>query len=128
MTYIGVEKRSMLHELFFALLGFIGDIIVEKDGTFGVKDGFDLLREGEREQVNRLAPLGWYYVYLRDKVAQNDLGWSTSAKSKVYMISLVQGVSDLLQEYVGDISYLEQLVLTDGPIPLSQVLQHLQKV
>ena len=118
----------MLHELLFALLGFVGDIIVEKDNTFCVKDGFDFLREGERDQINRLAPLGWYYVNLGQKVAHNDLGWASTAKSKAYMISMVQGVSDLLQEYVGDISYLEQLILADGPIPLSQVLQHLQKV
>lgn len=124
LTYRGV----MLHELLFALLGFVGDIIVEKDNTYCVKDGFDFLREGERDQVNRLAPLGWYYVNLGQKVAQNDLGWASSVKSKAYMISMVQGVADLLQEYVGDISYLEQLVLADGPVPLSQVLQHLQKV
>lgn len=118
----------MLHELLFALLGFVGDIIVERDGTFCVKDGFDFFREGERDQVNRLAPLGWYYVNLGHKVAQNDLGWASSVNSKAYMVSMVQGVADLLQEYVGDVSYLEQLIIADGPIPLSQILQHLQKV
>jgi phosphoribosyl-ATP pyrophosphohydrolase len=43
------------------------------------------------------------------------------------MASVAQAVSDLLEEYVADLSFLEQLVLCDGPIPLSQVLQHLQK-
>eukprot|EP01032_Pedospumella_encystans_P010136 gene10136-11874_t len=117
----------MLHELLFALLGFVGDIIIEKNDTFCIKDGFDLLREGERDQVNRLAPLGWYYVNLGNKVAQHDIGWSKSVQAKAYMTSMVQGVSDLLQEYVADVSYLEQLILADGPVPLSQVLQHLQK-
>lgn len=120
--------QQMLHELLFALLGFVGDIIIEKNDTFCIKDGFDLLREGERDQVNRLAPLGWYYVNLGNKVAQHDIGWSKSVQAKAYMTSMVQGVSDLLQEYVADVSYLEQLILADGPVPLSQVLQHLQKV
>lgn len=118
----------MLHELLFALLGFVGEVIVEKDGTFCVKDGFDMLREGERDQVNRLAPLGWYYVQLGIKVSENDLSWSSSVEPQAYMTSMVQGFADLLQEYVGDISYLEQLVIAEGPIPLSQVLQHMQKV
>lgn len=118
----------MLHELLFSLLGFVGDIIVEENGTFKVKDGFDLLSEGERDQINRIAPLGWYYNSLGRFVQRYDVSWGGTTKPKVYMSGLVQGVSDLLQEYCSDVSYLEQLILSEGPIPLSQILQHLQKV
>lgn len=118
----------MLHELLFSLLGFTGDIIIEEGGAYKVKDGFDLLREGERDQINRIAPLGWYYTNLGSIVQRYDVSWSPTARPEAYMTGLVQGVSDLLQEYVADVSYLEQLILSEGPIPLSQILQHLQKV
>ena len=54
----------MLHELFLALLGFPGDILVwcEEENTMRVKDGFDLLTAGERDQINQIAPLGWLYM------------------------------------------------------------------
>ena len=45
-----------------------------------------------------------------------------------YKTAMVQGVADLMHEYTEDISYLEQIILAEGPIPLSQLLQHLQKV
>lgn len=118
----------MLHELLFSLLGFIGDIVIDDGSTFRVKDGFDLLRESERDLVNRISPLGWYYVKLNDIVQKYDIGWSREAAMCAYIASAVQGVSDLLAEYVADVSFLEQLILSDGPMPLSQVLQHLQKV
>ena len=118
----------MLHELLFSLLGFVGDIVVNDGATFRVKDGFDLLKESEKVLVNRIAPLGWFYVKLGDMVHRYDVSWGTQRTPKAYMSAAVQGVSDLLSEYVSDVAYLEQLILTDGPIPLNQVQQHLQKV
>lgn len=118
----------MLHELLFSLLGFTGDIIVDDGVTFRVKDGFDLLRESERDLVNRIAPLGWYYVKFGGIIERNDIGWGQQSLPRVYMMSVAQGMSDLLTEYVADVSFLEQLVLSDGPMPLNQVLQHLHKV
>lgn len=51
----------MLHELLMGMLGFAGDILVEDPSadTFHVKPGFDLLTPSERDQINKLAPLGW---------------------------------------------------------------------
>lgn len=51
----------MIHELLLCLLGFTGDILVEAEdrSTFLVKPGFDLLTPSERDQLNRIAPLGW---------------------------------------------------------------------
>jgi hypothetical protein len=118
----------MLHELLFSLLGFVGDIIVDDGNTFRVKDGFDLLRESERDLVNRIAPLGWYYVKFGVLIERNDIGWGQQSQPRVYMMSMAQGLSDLMTEYVADVSFLEQLVLSDGPMPLNQVLQHLHKV
>ena len=47
--------------------------------------------------------------------------------SQFYRTAMTQGIADLLTEYTSDIAYLEQLVLAEGPIPLSHVLHHLQK-
>ncbi|KAJ1428549.1 gamma-tubulin complex component protein, partial [Ochromonadaceae sp. CCMP2298] len=116
----------MLHELLFALLGFPGDVIVEVEGSYAVRAGLDLLREAEREQINRLAPLGWLYAQISAFVDKHDVSWGAPT-SRVYMVALVQGVRELLDEYVSDVSFLEQLVLAEGPVPLSQVLQHMQK-
>lgn len=51
----------MLHELLFGLLGFTGDILVgnEDNTSFQVKPGFDLVSISERDQLNKIAPLGW---------------------------------------------------------------------
>ena len=117
----------MLSELFLALLGFPGDIIVEDESTFKVKDGFDLLTQAEKEQINRVAPLGWYYVRLGAFMNEYDIQWGDREENfQAYRTSMSLGVSDLLSEYAGDVAYLEQLVF-EGPIPLSHVLLHLQK-
>jgi hypothetical protein len=121
----------MLHELFLGLLGFTGDILVwsANGNSMHVKDGFDLLTSGERDQINKLAPLGWYYVKLQEFVDEYSLQWGSKRNSGrlLYRAALSQGVADLLEEYTADVVYLEQIVLKDGPVPLSQVLLHLQK-
>lgn len=48
----------MLHDILLSLLGFPGDIIVQQDNTFSVRQGFALLQPAEKEQVNRIVPLG----------------------------------------------------------------------
>jgi hypothetical protein len=120
----------MLQELFFALLGFTGDVIVESENTYKVKDGCDLFKETEILQINTLSSLGWFYTQFGDIVGKYDISWKLSDKShlQVYKVAMSLGMSDLLTEYVNDVTYLEQLVLSDGPLPLSNVLQHLQKV
>jgi hypothetical protein len=120
----------MLQELFFALLGFTGDVIVESDNTFRIKDGCDLFKETEILQINTLSSLGWFYSQFSEIVENYDISWKLCGKSnlQVYKVAMSLGMSDLLTEYVNDVTYLEQLVLSDGPLPLSSVLQHLQKV
>lgn len=120
----------MLQDLFLALLGFPGDILVEEDSTIRVKDGFDLLTQAEREQINRISPLGWYYLRLQSFVDEYDMKWGGRSKGRqfqAYRTAMSLGVSDLLNEYTSDIAYLEQVVISDGPMPLSQVLLHMQK-
>jgi len=53
----------MIHEILLALLGFPGEILIEDNEkkSFLVRDGVPYLQQGERAQIDRLAPLGWYY-------------------------------------------------------------------
>ena len=83
-----------------------------------------------------------------------EIQWTPMSQSlkkdgyKVYKGALAQGISDLLtvfisdqfisninhilisfrQNYVEDVSLLEEYVVSNGPIPISFIMQHLQKV
>ena len=131
----------MAHELFCCLLGFSGDVFVEDESTFRVRDGFDLLTQAERDQLNRLSPLGWFYKQLTNFVNKHEITWGggkvlpffcvheeQGAPNNLYLTAIGEGVADFLVEYVADITCLEQLIISDGPVPLSKVLQHLHKV
>lgn len=123
--------NSLIRDLLLSFLGFTGDIILDDGYTFRIRDGFSLERESERHQVNILVPLGWYYFQLNQFVDKYSARWGLKARSaqfETYKFAVAQGVDDLLHEYVDDISYLEQMVLTDGTVPLSYIFQHLQKV
>lgn len=48
--------------------------------------------------------------------------------TSLLFITMIIGISDIQQEYIEDIAYLEQLLINTGPMPLSNILQHLQKV
>lgn len=120
----------MLHEIFLSLLGFTGDIIIESQDTFLVSTSFDLLTSAERQQINRIVPLGWFYSNLSSFVVFYEVKWGVrlgDPDSQFYRTAMSQGIAELLSEYTADIAYLEQLVLSEGPIPLSHVLHHLQK-
>ena len=123
--------NSLTRDLLLSFLGFTGDIILDDGHTFRIRDGFPLEREAERHQVNALVPLGWYYLKLNKFVDRYSARWGLKAKSaqfESYKFAVAQGVDDLLHEYIDDTSYLEQMVLSDGFIPLSYILQHVQKV
>ena len=65
----------MLHEIILALIGFVGDIIIEQNNNFVVKPDFDLLTTAEIEQVNRIVPLGWHYNDIKKFVSKYDINW-----------------------------------------------------
>ena len=122
----------MIQELLFSLLGFTGDIVVEADQTFKVRDGYDLLKEAEKEQINMIAPLGHYYVSFQNYTKKYAIAWgSHSIKNKIecYKAALCHAIEDLLTEYVESITFLENLTFAEeNVIPLSLLVQHVQKV
>ena len=121
----------MIHEILLALLGFPGEILIEDNDKklFRVRDGIPYLQQGERAQIDRLAPLGWYYKWLQLFIEKYDIKWGGIRGSifQAYKSALSAAIADLLGTYSHDIAYLEQLILTEGPIPLSRVVHHLQK-
>ena len=120
----------MLHDVLLSLLGFPGDVIVESEYTFKVADGFDLVNLSEKELLNRIVPLGWYYLYLSSFVERYEVQWGDShgdGSFQSYLAACAAGIADLLAEYVRDISLLEQKILTEGPVPLSYIATILQK-
>ncbi len=121
----------IFHELFSSFLGFTGDIIIDDGKTFRIRDGFSLEREAERHQINSLVPLGWFYMQLNSLVDKYSVRWGITHNDshfELYKAAVAQGVDDLLHEYVNDVSYIDQLVLSEGAVPLSHVWQHVQKV
>ena len=119
----------MLHELLLALIGFTGDIIVESQNCFAVRNGFDLLTIAEKEQIDKIVILGWYYNKLAAFVKKHNLQWGRESNHfQAYKHATSLGIADLLSEYVDDIALLEQVVSNEGPIPLSHITHHVQKV
>lgn len=121
----------MLHDLFLALVGLCGDLIVEGEDRFFVRPGLTILSVGEIEQLDNIAPLGWFYKKLLSFVHLYEVQWSPSGNKnnrfEAYIASMSAGVSTVLSDYENDVTTLEQLVAIE-PIPLCQVYQHMQKV
>ncbi len=121
----------MLQEIFLALVGITGDIIVEENSTLKVKDDCHLLGESRQCQVDSLVPLGWYYLRFGEIVNAHEANFANSVTDscfQMYRAAMIRGVSDLMLEYENDVANLEQSVLVEGDVPLSHVLQHFQKV
>lgn len=128
----------MLRDVLLGLLGFSGTILEINDDTMKVRNDFDMLSIGERDQVNKLAPLGWYYLKLKAYTRNCGVRWDNNnidkcvasgqtAPFQLYLTSMCKGVENLLHEYADDITYLDLLVENEGPLPLSQIINHLQK-
>jgi len=115
-------------------MGLCGDLIIEKDGEgFIVRPGLTILSIAEVEQLERIIPLGWYYKKLLAFVETHEVQFRSSSSGKdsryeAYVASMSVGVSTILNDYENDVTMLEQLFVVDGPIPLCQVYQHMQKV
>ncbi len=51
----------MLHEILLALLGVPGNLIVEEEDHFKISPFINFLTEPEKELINRLVVMGFYY-------------------------------------------------------------------
>lgn len=135
----------MYQDLLLTLLGFPSDFIIVTpspsdidsirggsqipEPTFRVKEGYTGLFDSDREQIDKIVPLGWYYQQLQAYTDHYDLSWGNINKeTEIYKLALSSAVKDLLLEYVEDITVLEDALNSSEHIPLSHFIRHLQKV
>lgn len=129
---------DLLHDILLALLGFTGDIIVEEfsiDGvegkrtTFHVRDGYPDISDAERDQIDKIVPLGWYYLRFDEYMKKYDISWDGIYEgSQMYRMAICAALQDLQQEYMDDIANLEEILNLEESLPLSHFLHHVQKV
>ena len=62
---------KMLHELLLALLGRNGNIITEQDGTFKIDPKLTLISEPEKDILNKICTLGYYYLKIQKFISQS---------------------------------------------------------
>jgi hypothetical protein len=129
----------MYHEILFALLGLTGDIIVLSEDpilrlpTFRIKDGYSLLNDAEKEQINQILPLGWYYQQFQHFQAQYNLTWNLiHSQLPIYKMAVAFAIQDLLQEYEDAVTELEELYnrsvsdVTPSPLSYNSFIIHLK--
>ncbi|XP_043721318.1 gamma-tubulin complex component 4 isoform X1 [Telopea speciosissima] len=154
----------MLHELLLALLGYTGDLIVDQrerqrslggqlpsDGpiseecTFKLAPDISFLEPSERDAIEKLISLGFYYKEL-DRFATKcrDLSWIRSTndvpilqasdllkeKTKqpsMYRRAIANGIVEILSVYRSAVLHVEQKLLSDPTPILATVTQGLNK-
>ncbi|KAL5701301.1 Gamma-tubulin complex component 4 [Ranunculus cassubicifolius] len=146
----------MLHELLLALLGYTGDLIIDErehhksltinspisnQSTFKLSPDISFIQIPERDVIERLIKLGFYYRELdRFAAKSRDLSWIRSANIKsvecdtkklkrhsVYRRAMANGVVEILSIYRSAVLQVEQNLLSD-PVPiLATVTQGLNK-
>lgn len=116
----------MIADVLYALVGLTGDIVIEDGSTFRLTSGMDIVSEAERQQVDTLVRLGWYYREFKSVSEFQSSEWKM--RSGVYELAIFDGISDMISEYELDIGYLEENDRVYGGTTLSYFLQHLQKV
>ncbi|OVA12707.1 Spc97/Spc98 [Macleaya cordata] len=154
----------MLHELLLALVGYTGDLIIDErehqkslgislspdspisdESTFKLAPDLSFIEPSERDVIERLISLGFYYRELdRFATKSRDLSWIRSTadaplprtlailkgktkKPSVYRRAIANGIVEILSVYRSAVLHVEQKLLSD-PMPiLATVTQGLNK-
>lgn len=147
----------MLHEILLALCGHTGDVIrrhYDKEGrllSFKIADDFDYVSRSEKEVINRLCVLGFYFISIEDFIGSQSKErqfpnrprhHQTQAKIQslfpvessagLYVTALCNGLEDILDGFRQAILDIEKEALqtsecssldsiTAPPFPLSKV-------
>ncbi|KAK9136862.1 hypothetical protein Sjap_007456 [Stephania japonica] len=155
----------MLHELLLALLGYTGDLIIDErdhhrslglslssdspisqECTFKIAPDLSILQPSERDIIERLVSLGFYYRELdRFATKSRDLSWIRSVtndgpvqrtsqllkekgrKPSVYRRAIANGIVEILSVYRSVVLHIEQILLSDPTPILATVTQGLNK-
>lgn len=120
----------MLHEILFAMMGKIGNIVIELDSTFKVNPNIDFLSSTEKELIEKLIILGYNFRKIKEFIAED----RRLLNSRIFRIegddqedqfemgtigcsAYVRAVCDIviahLRSYEGEILQVEQKYLRD---------------
>ncbi|RZC83376.1 hypothetical protein C5167_046162 [Papaver somniferum] len=155
----------MLHELLLALVGYTGDLIIDErehqeslgisvttdspiseESTFKLAPDLSFIEASERDVIERLISLGFYYRELdRFATKSRDLSWIRSTNNtpslpqqlvllrgktknpSVYRRAIANGIVEILSVYRSVVLNVEQKLLSD-PMPiLATITQGLNK-
>ncbi|KAL8149077.1 gamma-tubulin complex component 4 homolog isoform X2 [Apium graveolens] len=156
----------MLHELLLSLLGYTGDLIIDErehrsslgishlsphapisqtKPTFKLASDLSFLQPSERDVIERIVTLGFYYRELnRFATKSRNLSWIRSTnqsplalasvlgnpkseKQSVYRRAIANGVMEVLSIYKSAVLHIEQKLLSDTLPILAAVTQGLNK-
>lgn len=156
----------MLHELLLSLLGYTGDLIIDErehrnslgisplsphapisqtKPTFKLASDLSFLQPSERDVIERIITLGFYYRELnRFATKSRNLSWIRSTnqsplaltsqlakpeseKQSVYRRAIANGVMEVLSIYKSAVLHIEQKLLSDTLPILAAVTQGLNK-
>ncbi|KAK6135065.1 hypothetical protein DH2020_031186 [Rehmannia glutinosa] len=154
----------MLHELLLALLGYTGDLIIDErehqeslrvnlspdapladEPTFKLAPDLSFVQPSDREVIERVITLGFYYRELERFAAKSrNLSWIRSSnesplsrateilkgkkvKPSVYRRALANGIVEVLSVYRSAVLHIEQKLLSDCLPILATVTQGLNK-
>ena len=108
---------ALAHELLFALSGYAGDVIIERDGAFLVDPGADFIDRSDRALMNRLVTCGALYRTIIDFAAtEHDPGVG------MYHRALCIGIeADVLAPYRAEIVAAEREYVLDPDLPLAHL-------
>lgn len=150
----------MLHELLLALVGYTGDLVIDErderetpsdssdifsdfpvESTFKLAPDISFIQPSERDVIERLLPLGFYYRELDHFAAKNrhlssfqlakhfhctqapELQKESSGKTSVYRRAIANGIVEILSVYRSAVLQVEQNLLSD-PMPILATVTH----
>ena len=61
----------MLHELLLSLIGKTGQIVIEETGCFKINPCVDFISEPEKDILNKICTLGYYYSKIDNFLEEN---------------------------------------------------------
>lgn len=154
----------MLHELLLALLGYTGDLIIDvreedsgahiplspdapisQEPTFKLAPDVSFVQPSERDVIERIITLGFYYRELdRFAAKSRNLSWIRSPnespmsrtsllskgktlKQSVYRRAIANGIVEVLSVYRSAVLHIEQKLLSDSLPIVATLTQGLNK-
>ncbi|MCD7454223.1 Gamma-tubulin complex component 4 [Datura stramonium] len=156
----------MLHELLLALLGYTGDLIIDvreeeeesgthiplspdapisQEPTFKLAPDVSFVQSSERDVIERIITLGFYYRELdRFAAKSRNLSWIRSPsesplsrtsllskgktlKQSVYRRAIANGIVEVLSVYRSAVLHIEQKLLSDSLPIVATLTQGLNK-